>query len=161
MTLWSGADRFGERERDALRVTASCLTTVALSTLVWRLVPGEYLGIAWLALALVILEAGLRSLPESSVPSPVSSRCWAPRACRLRLSSSLALISAALAYAFACVHAMKPRPGARYRHLARHALPVGRTTRRCCRLAVSPAWALVALVFAEFDRRSLRVPAIS
>ena len=63
-TLWSGGDRFGEDERNALRLAASCLTTLALCTLVWRLVPGEYLGIAWLALALLMLEAGLRGLPD-------------------------------------------------------------------------------------------------
>ena len=38
-------------------------TTLGAVALVWRVVPGEYLGIAWLGLALLMLEAGLRDLP--------------------------------------------------------------------------------------------------
>ena len=36
---------------------------VALMALAWRLVPGAYLGIAWMALAVLLLELGLRRLP--------------------------------------------------------------------------------------------------
>src|ERR1019366_8994378 len=92
-TLWSGEDRFGERERDALRVAASCTTTVGLCALVWRLVPGEYLGIAWLALALVLLEAGLRGLPDEfqglSILVAILGAC---RVIGFDLSSKLALV---------------------------------------------------------------------
>ncbi len=61
--VWSGADRFGERERAALRLAASLATTGMLAALVWRLVPDGYLGVAWMALAVVLLEAGMRGLP--------------------------------------------------------------------------------------------------
>ena len=100
--LWSGEDRLGEDERNALRLAASCLTTMGLCTLVWRLVPGEYLGIAWLALALLMLEAGLRGLPgEFRAMSCIVGVIAAARVAGFDLSSRLALISSALAYAFA------------------------------------------------------------
>src|SRR6185369_12729834 len=52
--LWSGPDRFYEQERDALRVAASLATTSILAALVWRLVPVDYLGVAWMGLALLV-----------------------------------------------------------------------------------------------------------
>jgi uncharacterized membrane protein len=61
--LWSAPGRFFEREREALRLTASLATTCMLAALVWRLVPHEYLGLAWMALAIPLLELGLRNLP--------------------------------------------------------------------------------------------------
>src|ERR1019366_8178825 len=101
-TLWSGEDRFGKRERDALRVVASCVTTLGLCTLVWRLVPGEYLGLAWLALALVLLEAGLRELPgEFRYLAWMVGILGAGRVAGFDLSSRLALVSSVLTYAFA------------------------------------------------------------
>src|ERR1035437_22346 len=99
-TLWSGEDRFGKRERDALRVAASCVTTLGLCTLVWRLVPGEYLGLAWLALALVLLEAGLRELPgEFRYLAWMVGILGAGRVASFDLSSRLALVSSVLTYA--------------------------------------------------------------
>ena len=62
--LWSGADRLGEQERGIVRVGGASACVIALMALVWRLVPGEYLGIAWMALAVVALELGLRKLPD-------------------------------------------------------------------------------------------------
>src|SRR5260370_39537983 len=101
-TLWSGADRFDEGERDAVRVAASCVTTLGLCTMVWRLVPGEYLGIAWLALALLLLEAGLRELPgEFRALALVVGVVGAARVADFDLSSRLALVASGLAYAFA------------------------------------------------------------
>src|ERR1017187_9190354 len=102
VTLWSGDDRFGEQERDVLRVAASCVTTLGLCTLVWRLVPGEYLGIAWLALALVMLEAGLRGWPgEFRGLSILVGILGVSRVASFDLSSRLALVSSGLTYAFA------------------------------------------------------------
>ena len=138
-TLWSSDDRFGEDERNALRLAASCLTTMALCTLVWRLVPGEYLGIAWLALALLMLEAGLRGLPdEFRHLSWIVGILAVTRVASFDLSSRLALISSGLAYAYA-LRARKEVewPRARCRHLAGDALPPGRPRRATARLGRS------------------------
>ena len=132
-----------------------------LCTLVWRLVPGEYLGIAWLALALLMLEAGLRGLPdEFRAMSCIVGIIAAARVAGFDLSSRLALISSALAYAFA-LRARKEAngrvldvatwPATLFLLAGLHALLPA--------WAVSPAWALAALALAEFDRRSLRAQA--
>ncbi len=62
--LRSGPDRLDEWERTGLRRAGSWAATGALLTLAWRVLPGDYLGLGWLALALVILELGLRGVPE-------------------------------------------------------------------------------------------------
>jgi hypothetical protein len=61
--LWSGADRFAEDERGLLRLAGAGLTVAALMALLWRLVPSTYLGVGWMALAVLLLELGLRRLP--------------------------------------------------------------------------------------------------
>ena len=61
--LWSGDDRFAGEERGLVRVGGGVAAVAALMALVWRLVPGEYLGVAWMALAVFVLELGLRRLP--------------------------------------------------------------------------------------------------
>ena len=161
-TLWSGEDRFGEQERDALRVAASCVTTVGLCTLVWRLVPGEYLGIAWLALALVLLEAGLRGLPgEFRYLAWMVGILGAGRVAGFDLSSRLALVSSGLTYAFA----LRARKEAGGRVLDVATVPatlflLAGLAALLPAWAVSPAWALAALGLAEFDRRSLRAQAL-
>ncbi len=161
-TLWSGADRFDEGERNAVRVAASCVTTLGLCTLVWRVVSGEYLGIAWLALALLMLEAGLRELPgEFRALALIVGVLGAARVTGFDLSSRLALVSSGLTYAFA-VRARNQADGrvldvatwpATFFLLAglNAVLPAW---------AVSPAWALVALGLAEFDRRNLGAQAL-
>jgi uncharacterized membrane protein len=161
-TLWSSDDRFGEDERNALRLAASCLTTMALCTLLWRLVPGEYLGIAWTALALLMLEAGLRGMPdEFRYFSWVVGILAVTRVTAFDLSSRLALISSALAYAYA----LRARKELKGRVLdvatwpATLFLLAGLAALLPAR-AISPAWALAALGLAEFDRRSLRAQAI-
>ena len=62
--LWSSADRFAEDERTLVRLGGAGAAVAALMALAWRLVPGEYLGVAWMALAVLILELGLRRLPD-------------------------------------------------------------------------------------------------
>ena len=151
----------GANERDALRLAASCLTTMGLCTLVWRLVPGEYLGIAWLALALLMLEAGLRGLPdEFRAMSCIVGVIAVARVAGFDLSSRLALISSALAYAFAWrarkeaggrVLDVATWPATLFLLAGLHALLPA--------WAVSPSWALAALALAEFDRRSLHAQA--
>ena len=61
--MWSVNGRLGDDERNIVRFAGTTLSVSALMALVWRLVPGEYLGVAWLALALLILEMGQRRLP--------------------------------------------------------------------------------------------------
>jgi hypothetical protein len=62
--LWSGADRLAEDERVLVRLGGVGAALMALMALVWRLVPGEYLGIGWMALGMLVLELGLRRLPD-------------------------------------------------------------------------------------------------
>jgi hypothetical protein len=62
--LWSGADRFAEDERGLVRLGGAGAAVAALMALVWRLVPGEYLGVGWMALAVLVLELGMRRLPD-------------------------------------------------------------------------------------------------
>ncbi len=159
--LWSGADRLGPQERDHLRVSASLATTLAAAALVWRVSPGEYLGVAWLALALLWLEAGLRNLPaEFRMQACLLGLLGAVRVSAFDLSSALALTSAALAYAFAWRAQAEARgrvtdsavfPATLFLMAGLHAILPGS--------AVSASWALTALVLAEFPRRSLRVQA--
>jgi uncharacterized membrane protein len=158
VALWSGEGRFGDREREGLRVIAACVTTAGLCTLVWRLVPGEYLGIAWLALALLILEAGLHDWPkEFCLLAIMVGALGGARVAAFDLTSRLALISAAITYAFG----LRAREQSRGRVLDAAIWP-GTLFLLAGLLAllpvhtVSPAWALVALGFAEFERRSPR-----
>jgi len=62
--LWSGADRFAEDERGLVRLGGAGAAVAASMALVWRLAPGEYLGVGWMALAVLVLELGLRRLPD-------------------------------------------------------------------------------------------------
>lgn len=159
--LWSGEDRFGALERDALRVAGSCFTTVGLCTLVWRLVPGEYLGLAWLALALLLLDAGLRGLPsEFRSLALLVGILGAGRVAGFDLSSKLALVSSGLTYAFA--HRARKEAGGRVLDVAAVPATLFLLAGLAALLpawAVSPAWALAALGLAEFRRRSLRAQA--
>ena len=160
--LWSGEDRFDRQERDALRVAASFATTLGAATLVWRLAPGEYLGIAWLGLALLLLDAGLRDLPaEFRAQACVIAVLGAARVIGFDLSSKLALVSAVLVYAFA----WRARGEARGRITDIAAFPgtlflmVG-LNNILPAAAVSTSWAAAALMLAEFPRRSLRVQSL-
>ena len=162
VTLWSGEDRFGEQERGALCVAAACVTALGLCTLLWRIVPGEYLGIAWLALALAMLEAGLRGWPrEFEGLSLLVGILGVSRVAGFDLSSRLALVSSGLTYAFA----LRARNEAKGRVLDVATWPatlflLAGLAALLPAWAISPAWALVALGLAEFDRRSLRAQAI-
>ncbi|MEO8594492.1 MAG: DUF2339 domain-containing protein [Candidatus Solibacter sp.] len=162
-TLWSGPGRFGDRERDAARVLAAGATTLGLCTLVWRLVPGEYLGIAWLATALVLLEAGLRGWPAEFRYLALSvAILGCTRVAAFELSNWLNLVSAALVYAFG----PRAREEARGRVLDVAIWPatlflITGLSALLPSWALTPAWALVTLGFAEFQRRSPRALAIA
>jgi hypothetical protein len=62
--LRSGADRLEAWERTGVRRFGSWAATLALVALAWRLLSSEYVGLGWLAMALLLLELGLRGLPE-------------------------------------------------------------------------------------------------
>ena len=61
--LRSAENRFDHEERESLKLIASWISTAALMALVWRVTPGDYLGLGWMLLSLPILELGLRKLP--------------------------------------------------------------------------------------------------
>jgi hypothetical protein len=58
------AVRLPHGESQLARRVAAAAATLAAIALVWRLVPGNYLGLAWMALALALLELGLLHLPD-------------------------------------------------------------------------------------------------
>jgi hypothetical protein len=62
--LWSGADRFAEDERVLVRLGGAGVAVAASMALAWRLAPGEYLGVIWMTLAVLVLELGLQRMPE-------------------------------------------------------------------------------------------------
>ncbi|MDR3700691.1 MAG: DUF2339 domain-containing protein [Candidatus Sulfopaludibacter sp.] len=63
----SGQDRFLAREHLSALHAGAVVATLAAVALLWRVVPSDYLGIAWMALALVLLELGLLRLPQDFV----------------------------------------------------------------------------------------------
>lgn len=62
--LRSAACRLEGWERDDLRRLGSWATTGALAALAWRVLPSDYVGLGWLAIAMLLLEAGLRGWPR-------------------------------------------------------------------------------------------------
>ena len=62
--LRSPSDRLDEWERTGLRRVGSWASTAALIVLAWRALPSDFLGLGWMALALLLLELGLRAIPE-------------------------------------------------------------------------------------------------
>jgi len=60
---FSTEGRLLEGEDTAARFAGAIGATLASVALVWRLVPDDYLGLSWMALALVLLELGIRELP--------------------------------------------------------------------------------------------------
>jgi uncharacterized membrane protein len=59
----SSAGRFTDSERPQLEFMASFIASAASAALLWKTVPDMYLGPAWMALALLVLELGLRRWP--------------------------------------------------------------------------------------------------
>jgi hypothetical protein len=57
------ADRFASDEAVILRFSGGLATAALLAALLWQVLPAQYLGLGWMALALVLLELGMRGLP--------------------------------------------------------------------------------------------------
>jgi hypothetical protein len=55
--------RFADAEREPLQFVASLVASAACVDLIWKTVPDLYWGPAWMVLALVLLELGLRGWP--------------------------------------------------------------------------------------------------
>ncbi len=61
---FGGIERLNPDERDMVPFATSASATTFFAALVWKLAPGDYLGVAWLALGAVLFELGLRNLPK-------------------------------------------------------------------------------------------------
>ena len=161
--LWSGADRFTDEEQETLRATGSLFTSALLAALVWHLVPQEYLGLAWMALAVALLELGMRRLP---VEFRRQAYALAVLGAGLVLYNNLLPIhndgpwrvrlipaaAALLAYAMSA-RARKEESG-RVLDIASFTATGFLLTGLWALLppvAVGPAWAVVALALVEFD----------
>jgi hypothetical protein len=59
----SAPDRLLEEEAEALRFTGSFASTSLLAALLWQALPAQYHGLGWMALAVALLELGMRGLP--------------------------------------------------------------------------------------------------
>jgi len=117
-------DRFFDDERQTLRLASSFAAVVSLAALAWRIVPEQYVGLAWMALAIPLLELGMRNLPAefrpqsfalaslgaavvllNNIPSIRNDGPWTPRL----IPAAAALLSYAIA--------------ARVRHESLHTTP--------------------------------------
>jgi len=159
----SGADRFTDEEQDALRSTASLFASGLLAALVWHVTPQEYLGLGWMALAVVLLELGMRRLPSEFLRQAYALAVLGAGVVvynnllpihndgpwRTRLIPAAA---ASLAYTMAA--RARKEEGGRVLDIASFTGTAFLLTGLWALLppvAVGPAWAVVALVLVEFD----------
>ncbi len=63
IALSSEDDRLDDAEKKVSWLTAASATAF-LFVIAWKLVPGDYLGVAWLLLGAVLFELGLQKLPK-------------------------------------------------------------------------------------------------
>jgi hypothetical protein len=160
--IQSGPDRFAETERDAVRVAASIVTVAGIVALIWKLVPGEYLGTGWLALAVILLEAGLLDMPsEFRIEAYIIGLVGVTRVIGFDLNSKFALISAALAYMLAFRSTKDPAAGpARYFAFPGTLFLLAGLAATLPAHAISPAWALVALALMELPAGGFEIQAL-
>ena len=164
---WSPADRFTTDEQEALRTTGSLFASSMLAVLVWILVPKQYLGLGWMALGLVLLELGLRSLPQDFRrhsyilavlgAGTVVYNNLLPIQNTGPLQARLVPAAAAL-LAYAMAARARDEEGRRVLDIASFAGTGFLLTALWALLppvAVGPAWAVVALVLIEFNRPAL------
>jgi uncharacterized membrane protein len=150
--------RLPEDEGQLLHVTAASAAVVAVGTLLWRVVPGDYLGVTWMAAALVLME--LRLPQAQALAAAGAARVFYFNAVAARnygpwIPRAIPAAAAALSYAF----------GWRTRrtfHVASYAgsafLAIALWTLLPAVL-VGPAWAVLAIVLMEFDHPALAIQA--
>jgi predicted membrane protein DUF2339 len=152
------AMRLPGEERDALRFAAQFIAVTAVAALVWRMVPGEYLGIAWMAAALILTEL---DLPLAHVVAAMGAGRvlyfnalsahnygpWMPRA----IPAAAALMAYGCAWRTRKVFTVASSAGTAFLVIAVWTLlPV---------VLVGPAWALLAVGLTEFEIPVLRLQA--
>jgi hypothetical protein len=159
-------ERFVEGEAPLVRLSAAVATAVAACVLLWRLVPDSYVGLSWLALALLLLESGLRGWPHdfrrlSYVVATLGIfRLWIVNLPELRnegpWSPRLVFLAAALlVYAFA-IRARREEAGRVFliAFPAGSALLLAAAWALVPAAAVAPVWATIALVLASLQSGS-------
>lgn len=162
VTLWvlvSPADRFDPSERDIVPGAGSLAAAVSMAALLWRVVPAEYLGLSWMAMALLLLELGLRGMPKH-----FCRQAYALAAIGAMLNYGpwehpwIPAAAAALAYAMAArareqeggaVVAIASTAGTGFAMAAAWVLLPA--------YAVAPAWMALALVLSAFDTPAIRL----
>jgi len=161
-TLRSGEDRFLDDERDLVRFAASLATVIGSSALLWKVVPAEWLGLSWLALAVALFETGLLDLPrEFRWQAYAVAVLGMVRVMSSGTDASRALFAAALTY-FLAFRARKEIGGVMTDLFALPGtlfLMVG-FSKSLPADAVSVSWMLIALALAQCGRRSLDIQAL-
>ena len=61
---FGGIDRLAADERETVPFVTSASAAAFFAALVWKLAPGDYLGVAFLTLGALLFELGLRNLPR-------------------------------------------------------------------------------------------------
>jgi len=165
--LRSKEDRFSAGEADALRGMGSLFATCLAAGVVWHFVPLQYLGLGWMALAVILLELGMRGWPEDFRRQ---SYALAVLGAGLVVYSNLVPISnagpwgprfapaAAALLAYAIAARARKEEGGRVLDIATFIATGFLLTGLWALLppvAVGPAWAAVALVLMEFDLPTL------
>jgi uncharacterized membrane protein len=105
---FSAEGRLLEGEDSAARFAGAIGATLSAVALVWHLVPGDYLGLSWMALGLVLLELGIRELPAEFrfhgylVEALGTLQIWEVNTIRLHKEHAyIPFLATLLAYAFA------------------------------------------------------------
>lgn len=152
------AARLPEEEREILRHAAAATTLAAVGTLIWRVVPGDYLGIAWMAAALVLAALGLphavalaalgawRVFYFNALPAQ-NYGPWIPRT----IPAAAAAMSYLAAWRARRILAVASAVGTVFLLFALWTLLPA--------VLVTPAWALGAVALMEFDHPALRTQA--
>ncbi len=149
------AARLPDDERDMLRVAASSATVIAICGLIWRATPGDYLGIAWMAAALVMMELGL---PQAQALAALGAvRVFYFNAAQAHnygpwISRAIAAGAALLAY----LNAWRARRAFAVASFVGTAFLATALWTLLPAVMVGPAWALLAIALVQFDAPALK-----